>query len=27
AIIEDIPMITTGLNAYEVCKILGNAGV
>ncbi|AFA49456.1 AraC family transcriptional regulator [Acetobacterium woodii] len=27
AIIEDIPIITTGLTAYEVCKILGNAGV
>lgn len=27
AIIEDIPVITTGLNAYQVCQILGNAGV
>ncbi|PKM59565.1 MAG: AraC family transcriptional regulator [Firmicutes bacterium HGW-Firmicutes-4] len=27
AIIEDIPVITTGLNAYQVCKVLGNAGV
>ena len=27
AIIEDIPIIITGLNAYEVCKILGNAGI
>lgn len=27
AIIEDIPIITTGLNAYEVCRVLGNAGI
>ncbi|MDD3307763.1 MAG: AraC family transcriptional regulator [Acetobacterium sp.] len=27
AIIEDIPVIITNLNAYEVCKILGNAGI
>lgn len=27
AVIEDIPIITTGLNAYEVCRILANAGI
>ncbi|KNZ42505.1 AraC family transcriptional regulator [Acetobacterium bakii] len=24
---ENIPIITTNLNAYEVCKVLGNAGI
>lgn len=27
AILEDIPILTTELNAYEVCRVLAKAGI